>query len=49
VATDKHDLIACINVQTSFRVHQKIELALDIDKMHPFSKDPSNLRIEAVG
>ena len=44
VTAGKHDLKACIGVQTSVRVHQKIELALDLDKMHLFEKDPPNLR-----
>jgi hypothetical protein len=28
------------------RVHQEIELALDLDKMHLFEKDEPNLRIK---
>ncbi len=44
VTAGKHDLKACIGVQTSVRVHQEIELALDLDKMHLFEKDPPNLR-----
>lgn len=46
VNTRKHDLIACVGVQTSVRVHQEIELALDLDKMHLFEATPPNLRIK---
>jgi multiple sugar transport system ATP-binding protein len=42
----KHNLTACVDVQTSVRVHQEIELAVDLDKMHLFEKDPPNLRIK---
>ena len=28
------------------QIHQEIELALDIDKVHLFEKDPPNLRIK---
>jgi hypothetical protein len=34
-----------VDAQTSVRVHQEIELALDLDKMHLFEKDEPNLRI----
>jgi multiple sugar transport system ATP-binding protein len=46
VTTGKHNLIACVDVQTQTRVHQEIELAFDLDKMHLFEKDPPNLRIK---
>jgi multiple sugar transport system ATP-binding protein len=46
VTAGKHNLIACVDVQTSVRVHQEIEIALDLDKMHLFEKDPPNLRIK---
>jgi len=45
VMAGKHHLIACVDVQTPARVHQEIELALDLDKMHLFEKDPPNLRV----
>jgi hypothetical protein len=37
--------VAVVDAQTSVRVHQEIELALDLDKMHLFEKDDPNLRI----
>ena len=46
VTAGKHNLIAVVNVQTSVRVHQEIELALDLDKMHLFKKDPPKLRVK---
>ena len=45
VTAGKHTLIARVDVQTSVRVHQEIELALDLNKMHLFEKDPPNLRV----
>jgi multiple sugar transport system ATP-binding protein len=45
VTAGKHELIACVDTQTSVRVHQEIELAVDLDKMHLFKKDPPNLRV----
>lgn len=45
VTAGKHNLIACVNVQTSARVHQEIELVMDLNKMHLFEKEPPNLRI----
>jgi len=47
VTAGKHNLTACVDVQTSIRVHQEIELALDLDKMHLFEKDLPNLRVKA--
>jgi multiple sugar transport system ATP-binding protein len=46
VTAGKHELIACVDTQTSVRVHQEIELAVDLDKMHLFEKDPPNLRVK---
>ena len=46
VTVGKHNLIAVVDVQTQVRVHQEIELALNLDKMHLFQKDPPNLRIK---
>jgi multiple sugar transport system ATP-binding protein len=46
VNTGKHDLIACVDVQTSFRVHEEIELCFDLDKMHLFEATPPHLRIK---
>jgi multiple sugar transport system ATP-binding protein len=45
VTSGKHNLIACVDVQTSVRVHQDIELAIDLNKMHLFEKNPPNLRV----
>ena len=42
----KHNLIAAVDVQTAYRVHQEIELAFDLDRMHLFKKDFPNLRIQ---
>jgi multiple sugar transport system ATP-binding protein len=42
----KYSFIARVDMQTSVRVHQAIELTLDLDKMHLFEKDPPNLRIK---
>jgi len=47
VTAGKHELIACVDTQTSVRVHQEIELAVDLDKMHLFEKKPLNLRVKA--
>jgi len=47
VTAGSHHLIACVDVQTPARVHQEIDLALDLDKIHLFEKDPPNLRIRA--
>jgi multiple sugar transport system ATP-binding protein len=49
VTTGKHNLIAVVDVQTLYRVHQEIELAFDLDRMHLFQKDSLNLRIKTEG
>jgi multiple sugar transport system ATP-binding protein len=46
VTAGKHELIARVDTQTSVRVHQEIELAVDLDKMHLFEKKPPNLRVK---
>jgi len=46
VTSGRHNFVAVVDVQTSVRVHQEIELVLDLDKMHLFEKDASNLRIK---
>jgi multiple sugar transport system ATP-binding protein len=43
----QHDLVAVLDTQSSIRVHTKIDLAFDLNKMHLFKKDPPNLRIKA--
>ena len=40
VTTGKHVFVAVVDVQTSVRLHQQIELAIDPDKMHLFEKEP---------
>jgi len=45
VTSGKHSLTASVGAQTSVRVHQEIELALDLHKMHLFEKDPPHLRV----
>jgi multiple sugar transport system ATP-binding protein len=47
VTAGKHNLIAAVDVQTLYRVHQEIELAFDLDRMHLFEKDSTNPRIKA--
>jgi len=46
VATGKHNLVAVVDTQTVVRMHQEIELILDLDKMHLFEKNPPNLRVK---
>jgi multiple sugar transport system ATP-binding protein len=46
VTSGKHNFIAVVDVQTSVRVHQEIELALDLEKMHLFEKNAPNLRVK---
>ncbi len=46
VASGKHNFVAVVDVQTQVRVHQEVELAVDLDKMHLFEKDAPNLRIK---
>jgi multiple sugar transport system ATP-binding protein len=46
VTSGRHSFVAVVDVQTSVRVHQEIELALDLDKMHLFEKEDPNLRIK---
>jgi multiple sugar transport system ATP-binding protein len=46
MTSGKHNFIAVVDAQTTVRVHQEIELALDLDKMHLFEKDAPNLRIK---
>jgi multiple sugar transport system ATP-binding protein len=46
VTAGKHNFIARVDAQTSVRVHQEIDLAFDLDKMHLFEKEPPHLRIK---
>lgn len=41
VTAGEYSLIAVVGAQTSVRVHQEIELAIDLDKMHLFKKNAS--------
>jgi multiple sugar transport system ATP-binding protein len=41
-----HDLIAVVDAQSAVHVHQDIELAVDLDKMHIFEKDAPSLRVK---
>lgn len=45
VTSGIHNFVAVVDMQTLVRVHQEIKLALDLNKMHLFEKDPPNLRI----
>jgi multiple sugar transport system ATP-binding protein len=47
VTAGKHNLVAMVDTQTNVRMHQEIELAIDLNKMHLFEKNPPNLRIAA--
>ena len=47
VTAGKHNLVAMVDTQTDVRMHQEIELAIDLNKMHLFEKNPPNLRITA--
>lgn len=46
VTTGNHNLVAVVGTQTHVRVHQEIELALDLNKMHLFEKNYPHLRIK---
>lgn len=46
VTSGRHNYVAVVDAQTSVRVHQEIELVVDLDKIDLFEKDPPNLRIK---
>jgi len=46
VTAGKHNLVAVVDTQTMVRMHQEIELSLDLNKMHLFEKNPPNLRMK---
>ena len=46
MTSEKHNFVAVVDVQTQVRVHQQIDLAFDLDKMHLFEKDAPNLRVK---
>ena len=39
--------IAAVDAQSAVRVHQEVELAIDLDKMHLFEKEAPNLRVRS--
>jgi len=47
VTSGKHNFIAVVDVQTQVKVHQEVELTVDLNKMHLFEKEAPNLRIKA--
>ena len=47
VTSGKHNFIAVVDVQTQVRMHQEVELAVDLNKMHLFEKEAPSLRIKA--
>jgi len=46
VTSGRHSFVAVVDVQTSARVHQEVELAADLNKMHLFEKEAPSLRIK---
>jgi multiple sugar transport system ATP-binding protein len=46
VTAGRHSFIAVVDVQTQVKVHQEVALAMDLEKMHLFEKDPPNLRVQ---
>jgi multiple sugar transport system ATP-binding protein len=46
VMAGKHSLVAVVDTQTILRMHQEIELAVDLNKMHLFEKDSPSLRVK---
>jgi multiple sugar transport system ATP-binding protein len=46
VTVGKHNLVAVVDTQTFVRMHQEIELAIDLNKMHLFEKNPPHQRIK---
>jgi multiple sugar transport system ATP-binding protein len=42
----KHNLTACVDVNAKVKVHEEVELALDLDKMHLFESEYPNRRIK---
>jgi len=48
VTSGRHNYLAIVGAQTSVRVGQDVELAVDLDKIHLFEKDPPNLRYNSA-
>jgi multiple sugar transport system ATP-binding protein len=42
----RHNLKACIGVDHTLKVNQKIELAFDLDRVHLFGEEPPHLRYD---
>lgn len=42
----KHNITACVDVDTNAKVHDEIELAMDLDKMHLFEGQEPHRRIK---
>jgi multiple sugar transport system ATP-binding protein len=42
----RHNLKACIGVDDTLRVNQKIEVVFDLDRMHLFGEEPPHLRYD---
>ena len=49
VTAGGHNLVVVVDTQTIVRMHQEIELAIDLNKMHLFEKTPPNLRVKTEG
>jgi multiple sugar transport system ATP-binding protein len=47
LSVGKHNITACVDVNTSARVHDEIELVMDLGKMHLFETQHPNHRIKA--
>ncbi len=46
VTAGRHNLVALVDTQTQLRMHQQIDLAVDLKKMHLFEKNPPCLRVK---
>jgi len=46
VTVGKHHLEALVDTQSNVRMHQEVELAIDLNKMHLFEKDHPHIRIK---
>jgi multiple sugar transport system ATP-binding protein len=46
VSAGEHSLIARVDPRTKARLHEEIELAVNMDKIHLFEKEPPNQRVK---
>jgi multiple sugar transport system ATP-binding protein len=46
VSAGEHSLIARVDSRTQAKLHEEIELAVNMDKIHLFEKDPPNQRVK---